>query len=226
MNRLPHLDSQYEAELASLYGSMVKTGLHAEGMIRDSVRALLDRDPALARNVMATDREVNRLEIDTDELAVKLMVRRAPVGEDLRLVMCALKVVVDMERIGDLAANIAKRYLEIHAHGPGLEPTDDMVKLAQASVEVTRRAMESLQRRDAASARILKTEDGKIDDLNRAVFQQMIVVAKDHADQLERAIAYTSIARYLERVADHAVNIAEMVVFLAEGKVIRHAPLD
>jgi phosphate transport system protein len=226
MNRLPHLDSQYEAELRTLYGSMVKTGLQAEGMIRDGVRAFLERDPALARSVMATDREVNRLEVDTDELAVKLMVRRAPVGEDLRLVMCALKVVVDMERIGDLAGNIAKRYLEIQAAGPGLEPTAEMFQLAQSAVDITRRAMEALQRRDAAAARALKTEDVKIDDLNRAVFQQMIVVAKDHADQLERAIAYTSIARYLERVADHAVNIAEMVVFLAEGKVIRHAPPD
>ena len=152
------------------------------------------------------------------------MARRAPVGEDLRLVTCALKTVVDMERIGDLAVNVAKRYLELNAGGPGLEPTPEILALTRGALDITRRAMGALQNRDGAAARTIRTEDSRIDDLNRAVFQQMILVAKDHSDQLERAIAYTSIARYLERVADHAVNIAEMVVFLIEGKVIRHAP--
>ncbi len=224
MQRLPHIDQQYESEVQALTSALVTMGLHAESQIGDAVRALVDRDPDLARQVVKNDRDLNRMENETDLLCIKLMARRAPVGEDLRLVTCALKAVVDMERIGDLAVNVAKRYLEINAGGPGLEPTPEVLALTQGALDITRRAMGALQNRDGAAARTIRTEDSRIDDLNRAVFQQMILVAKDHGDQLERAIAYTSIARYLERVADHAVNIAEMVVFLIEGKVIRHAP--
>lgn len=224
MQRLPHIDQQYESEVQALTSALVTMGLHAESQIGDAVRSLVDRDPNLARQVVKNDRDLNRMENETDLLCIKLMARRAPVGEDLRLVTCALKAVVDMERIGDLAVNVAKRYLEINAGGPGLEPTPEVLALTQGTLDITRRAMGALQNRDGAAARAIRTEDSRIDDLNRAVFQQMILVAKDHGDQLERAIAYTSIARYLERVADHAVNIAEMVVFLIEGKVIRHAP--
>lgn len=224
MQRLPHIDQQYEAEVQALTSALVTMGLHAESQIGDAVRALVDRDPNLARQVVKNDRDLNRMENETDLLCIKLMARRAPVGEDLRLVTCALKAVVDMERIGDLAVNVAKRYLELNAGGPGLEPTPEVLALTQGALDITRRAIGALQNRDGAAARLIRTEDSRIDDLNRAVFQQMIIVAKDHSDQLERAIAYTSIARYLERVADHAVNIAEMVVFLIEGKVIRHAP--
>ena len=224
MQRLPHIDQQYEAEVQALTSALVTMGLHAESQIGDAVRALVDRDPNLARQVVKNDRDLNRMENETDLLCIKLMARRAPDGEDLRLVTCALKAVVDMERIGDLAVNVAKRYLELNAGGPGLEPTPEVLALTQGALDITRRSMGALQNRDGAAARAIRLEDGRIDDLNRAVFQQMILVAKDHSDQLERAIAYTSIARYLERVADHAVNIAEMVVFLIEGKVIRHAP--
>lgn len=226
MNRLPHLDQQYEAEVQALTNHFVKTGLRAEGMIHDAVRAMTDRDPVLARQVVHVDRELNRLENETDALCVKLLARRAPVGEDLRLVTCALKAVVDMERIGDLAVNVAKRWLEINEEGPGLEPTPEMQQMARAVVEFTRRAMSALQERDAVAARALKADDKAIDDLNKQVFRQMLLTAKDHVDQLDRAVAYTSIARHLERVADHAVNIAEMVVFLVEGKVVRHEPFE
>jgi len=222
-HRTPHLDQVYEAEIQALTTHLGKTGVRAEGMIRDAVRALIDRDAALARSVVATDEDLNRLEVQTDDLCIKLLARRAPVGADLRLVTCALKAVIDMERIGDLAANIAKRSLEINAQ-PGLEPTPEVEQLGAAAVDLTSRAVRSLQDRDATAARSIKLEDRKLDDLNKAVFRQMIHFAKDHHDQLERALAFTSVSRHLERVGDHAVNIAEMVVYLVEGKVVRHQP--
>lgn len=221
MHRTPHLDAHYEAELQTITLHLVKTGLRAEAMVRDAIRALLDRDLALARAVVATDEELDRLEVECDDLCVKLLARRSPVGQDLRLVTCALKVVTDMERIGDLAVNVAKRSLEI-ASEPGIEPTPEVEQLAEGALDMVHRAMRALQDRDAAGARALRNDDKRVDDLNKAVFKRMIAFAKDHHDQLERALAFTSVSRHLERVADHAVNIAEMVVFLVEGKMVRH----
>ena len=221
MHRTPHLDAHYEAELQALALHLVKTGTRAEAMARDAVRALLDRDAALARSVVAMDRDLDRLELETDQICIHLLARRSPVGSDLRLVTTALKVVIDMERIGDLAVNIAKRSLEL-APEPGIEPTPEVEALADGAVDLCSRAMRALNNRDADAARALAAEDQKLDDLNRAVFHRMIGFAKDHNDQLERALAYTSVSRYLERIADHSVNIAEMVVYLVEGKVVRH----
>ncbi len=221
MHRTPHVDANYEAELQAIMLHLVKTGTRAEGMVRDAVRALLERDAHLARSVVATDMELDRLEVESDELCMRLLARRTPVGGDLRLVTCALKVVIDMERIGDLAVNIAKRALDLMGE-PGLEPTPEVEQLAAGALNHCSRAVRALQNRDATAARAIKAEDSSLDELNRAVFTRMIAFAKDHHDQLERALAYTSISRYLERVADHAVNIAEMVVFLVEGKVLRH----
>lgn len=217
----PHLDHAYEADVTQLTTHLLTTGARAEGMIRDAVRALVDRDAALARSVVAGDRELNRLEIETDDLCVRLLARHAPVGQDLRLVLCALKCVVDLERVGDLAVNIAKRTLGLNAQA-GLQPTDEVLQAAQAAVDLTQRAVASLRDRDAALARAVMAEDRALDLLNKEIFRQMIVFAKDHNDQLERALAYTSVSRHLERVGDHAVNVAEMVVFLVEGRSVRH----
>lgn len=217
----PHLDQHYEAELRNLASHLAQTGLRAESMVRDAVRALLQRDHALARSVLEKDREVNRLEVETDELCVKLLARRAPVGSDLRLVTCALKAVIDMERIGDLAVNIAKRSLEING-GPGLEPIPEIVQLAEGAAELTTRVMRALQQRDADMARTVRVEDIRLDELNRSTFRRMLEFAKNHPDQFERALAWTSVSRHLERVGDHACNIAEEVVFLVEGKVVKH----
>jgi phosphate transport system protein len=225
MHRTPHVDQHYEAEIQYLSTHLVKTGVRAEGMIRDAVRALLDRDAALARSVVVVDRELNRLEVETDDLCVRLLARRSPVGADLRLVTCALKVVIDMERIGDLASNIAKRSLEINDQ-PGLEATREVEELGSAAVDLTSRAIRALHDRDPKAARAVKLEDRRLDELNKQVFTQMIHLAKDHPDQLERALAFTSVSRHLERVGDHAANIAEMVVYLVEGKVVRHQADD
>jgi phosphate transport system protein len=223
MNRTPHLDQHYEAELQGLTDHLERAGRRAEAMLRDAVLALLDRDERLARTVIEVDRDLNRLEVEVDKLAVNLLARRSPVGADLRLVTSALKCVIDMERVGDLAVNIAKRSLDLPASGV-LPPPAEIPRLAHGTIELFGRAIRSLSERDAVLARTIRTEDRRLDDLNRAVFRRMIDHAKDHPAELEHAFGYTSVSRHLERVGDHAANIAEMVVFLVEGKVLRHAP--
>jgi phosphate transport system protein len=217
----PHLDQVYEQEIRALRVRLARTGARAEQMVRDSVRALLDRDPTLARQVIATDRELNRLEVELDRECVTLLARRSPVGEDLRLVMTALKSDVDMERIGDLATHIAERAIEL-AGSPGIEALPEIVELANGAVSNVARAMRALGNSDGAEARQVILADRALDMLHGGILRRMIQIAKDHPDQLERTLAWSSVSRHLERVADHACNIAEMVVFLAEGQIVRH----
>jgi phosphate transport system protein len=217
----PHLDQFYEAEIRLLDNHLVKTGNRAEGMIREAVDAFVGRDLKLARSVVTVDAELNQLEVEADELCVRLLARRSPVGQDLRLVTCALKCVIDLERIGDLSANIAKRTIELGDH-PNVPVPNHVQQLAQAAVDLTHRALQALYDRDADAARAVMAEDRSLDELNREIFREMLLFAKDHQQQIEEAFAYTSVSRHLERVGDHAVNIAEMVVFLVEGKVVRH----
>lgn len=218
----PHLDQAYEEELRHLSVQLSRTAVRAEQMLRDAVRALMSRDTALARQVMDTDRELDRLEVELDKLCIVMLARRSPVGEDLRLVLTALKSDVDMERIGDLAGHVAERAIELSA-GTGISAPPEVLELANGSVELVGRAMKALADRDGEAARAVIVDDRKLDNLHGSVIRRMIQIAKDHPDQLERSIAWSSVSRQLERAADHACNIAEMTVFLAEGQVLRHA---
>ncbi len=220
----PHLDQAYEEELQRLSLHLSRTAARAEQMLRDAVRALLSRDVTLARQVMDTDRELDRLEVELDKLCIVMLARRSPVGEDLRLVLTALKSDVDMERIGDLAGHVAERAIEL-CTGTGISAPPEVVELANGSVDLVSRAMKALADRDGEAARTVIVDDRKLDTLHGATIRRMIQIAKDHPDQLERSIAWSSVSRQLERAADHACNIAEMAVFLAEGQVLRHAGL-
>jgi phosphate transport system protein len=220
----PHLDQLYENELNELRLAMLRTGTRAESMVRDAVRALLTRDAALARAVMATDRELDRLELELDRRCVALLARRAPVGEDLRLVLCALKADVDMERIGDLAEHVAERAIEL-ASAAGVSALPELVELANGVVELLARTLAALAARDAAGAREAIALDKANDALHSGILRRMIHIAREHPDQLERTLAWSSVSRHLERIGDHGCNIAEMTVFLVEGKVLRHGGL-
>ncbi len=221
MLRTPHLDQQYEHELEQITAHLLKMGNRAEAMVHDAVRALLDRDLGLARKVIGSDDELDRLEVETDALCVALMARRSPVGGDLRLVTCALKIVTDLERVGDLAVNIARRAIELNTSS-GIEVLPEVAELARVASDELGQAMTALRKRDSAAAVQLQRGDKQVDEANRLAFDRLIHIAKDHPDQFERALAITSVCRHLERVGDHAVNIGEMVVYLVSGQMVRH----
>jgi phosphate transport system protein len=217
----PHLDRSYESEIRGLTRHLDETASRAQAMAKDAVAALLRHDVELARQVVKNDQELDRLEVETDDLCVRLMARRSPVGHDLRLCTMALKVVIDLERIGDLAVNIAKRTIDVQRH-PGFVVPEEIVKLGEAATALLDRALLALKTEDAALARTVLSDDRVIDQLNQDVFRKMIGIAKDRPDQVESALACTSVSRHLERIGDHAKNVAELVLFLVEGKVVRH----
>ena len=211
MLRTPHLDQQYEHELEQITAHLLKMGNRAEAMVHDAVRALLDRDLGLARKVIGSDDELDRLEVETDALCVALMARRSPVGGDLRLVTCALKIVTDLDRPAS----------ELNTSS-GIEVLPEVAELARVASDELGQAMTALRKRDSAAAVQLQRGDKQVDEANRLAFDRLIHIAKDHPDQFERALAITSVCRHLERVGDHAVNIGEMVVYLVSGQMVRH----
>jgi len=216
-----HLDSRYDTELNELSVHMTRMAVRAESMVRDAIRALLTRDAELARAVIRVDRELDRLEMEADEMSLRMLARRAPFGEDLRFVTVNLKIVTDLERMGDLAVNVAERSLEL-MQGSGLFAGREVEELAAAATDEVSDALRAYRTRDCTLARAVLGNDRNVDALNRTAFQTLIRIAHERPDEFDRALALTSVCRYLERVADHATNIAEMVVFLVEAEDVRH----
>ncbi len=219
MNR--HTDTQYESELATLASHVNLMSARAEGMVSNAVRALFTRDAALARSVVEQDADLDRLEKESDRRCLNILARRSPVGEDLRFVTAVFKVVTDLERIGDLAVNIAERGLDL-AGSVGIDAGPEVEALAAKVTVQLAEAVRAFAERDAVAARGLYAEDAVIDSMNRAAFASLLGVARSHPDQIERALAISSICKHLERIGDHAVNIGEHAVFLVEGHDVRH----
>ena len=209
-----------ESELEQIRTLFLQMCVRAESMVEQSVRAVFERDPHLARHVVGMDREVDNLEIRLDSLCLDLLARRQPVGHDLRLVVTVIKMVTDVERIGDLAVNVAERSL--HLDGVGLEPGQELRQLADLVVDMLRSALQSFVSEDVDVARGLIARDNEVDELNRLAFERWTDLMMVHADQVNRALAYAAVSKRLERIGDHAVNLAKMVVFLVGGVDIRH----
>lgn len=195
--------------------------VRAESMVAQAVRSVVERDPHLGRAVVAADRELDELEIEIDQRCLRCLALRQPVGSDLRFVTTVMKMVTDIERIGDLAVNICERGLDLFSEA-GPDAPDELVRMGELVVGMVRRAADAFVAADATAARSLRSADGEIDRLNQLVFQRWAAEMTQHPDQVDRALAFTSISRYLERVGDHAVSLGQHVVFLVEGQDVRH----
>jgi phosphate transport system protein len=188
------------------------------------MKALGDKDDDLARDVIKNDTQIDRDENDVDELALQILATRQPVASDLRFITMSLKFVVDLERIGDLAAGIAKRALELNRL-PSLEPRIDLSKLAALVQKNLHAALDAFVRKDAEGATAVISADVEIDKLNASLFAELIAhVATDPAT-VTRVLPLTSVCRYLERVGDHVKNLAEEVVYMVKATDVRHRPI-
>jgi phosphate transport system protein len=216
-----HTDREYEAELAEVRTRLVRMGTLVENMIEAAMRALTDRDSDLAQRTYDADDEVNRLEVEIDDLCLRILARRQPVASDLRFIASALKLVTDLERIGDLVANICDRVVELDEEPP-MRPYGSLQLMASATVGMVQDALAAFVAKDAKRAKELLERDRVVDDYYRQLFGELIADMMADGKNVYRATRLQSIAKYLERIADHATNIAERVVFLVEGKDIRH----
>jgi len=217
-----HTDQAYEGELHELRAALLRMGERVEEMIASSARALLTRDIDLARQTFEIDHEVNVLEVEIDELCLRLLALRQPVASDLRFIATALKLVTDLERMGDLVSNICERVIELDEKPP-LRPYDSLQLMAAAAGAMVHDAMSAFVTRDADRAQELLARDNVVDDYYAQLFDELLRDMMADPANVYRATRLQSIAKYLERIADHATNLAEMVVFMVRGKDIRHS---
>jgi phosphate transport system protein len=216
-----HTDREYESELRKLREQLLLMGAKVEEMIASSVRALVEKDSELARRMIELDHQVNRLEVDTDGLCLRILARRQPVASDLRFITIAMKMVTDLERIGDLGVNISERVIELNAEPP-LKPYVDLPKMAEVVQAMIREALDAFVSRDAERAEHVVERDRTVDAYYAQIFRELLTYMMEDPRNIYRATRVQSVAKYLERIGDHATNLAEMVVFMVKGKDIRH----
>ncbi|MFO1462950.1 MAG: phosphate signaling complex protein PhoU [bacterium] len=218
---MEHTSKQYEAELRVLKEKLLLMGSRIEELIKDAMQALVNRDTDLAKKCIDGDHLVNRLELEIDELCLKLLALRQPTAIDLRFITLGLKIVADLERVGDLGVNIAERAIELNQEPP-LKPYIDLPKMAEDVQGMLRKALDAFVREDVALAQEVLGADDQIDAVNQKIFEELVdYMGRDKAN-IKRACRLMFISRYLERIADHATNVAEMVIFMVEGRDVRH----
>lgn len=219
-----HSNKEFEAELRTLRDRLTAMGGRCEQQITNAMRALADRDDELARKVIAADQAIDRDESEIDELALQILATRQPVASDLRLITMALKFVTDLERIGDNAANIAKRALELN-HVPALDSMPDLNSLAHLVLKNLRAALDSFAAKDVELTATILAADREIDKRNASLFAELLAhVATDPAT-VTRVLPLTSVCRYLERIGDHVKNLAEEIIYMVRAEDVRHRPL-
>jgi phosphate transport system protein len=221
MRAREHTDQEFEQELRHLREQLLLMGSHVEGIISASLRALVERDSELAQRTIEADRVVDRLEIEIDGLCLQILARRQPVASDLRFVTMVLKAVTDLERMGDLGVNISERVVELNNETP-LKPYVDLPRMADETQMMLREALDAFVAKDADRARRVIARDQIIDDLYAQIFRELLTYMMEESKNVYRATRLQSIAKYLERIADHATNLAELVVFMVKGSDIRH----
>ena len=216
-----HISAIFDQELNDLRGRILAMGGKVEMMISGSVMSLVERDSGLAQRIVAMDHEVNTLEVSVDEKCLELLALRQPAARDLRFITLALKIVTDLERIGDQCANIAKRALELNDEPP-LKPYIDIPRMAHWTEVMLKEALDAFVRGDDQLAIKVCKDDSFVDELNMQIQRELLTFMIEDPTTITRAIKLNYISKYLERIADHATNIAEMVIFMVKGKDIRH----
>lgn len=214
-----HIDRHFDAALGALKGQITLMGSRVEAMVADCIRALDERDEALAKQVIEGDRAVNALEVSIDEQCVELLARYQPAAGDLRFITRGLKVVNDLERVGDLAVNTASRVLDIAKEG--VSPID-LTQMSNIVQMMLRESIEAFVNGDAAKAEGVLKNDDLVDDLTERYVNDLIKRAEKNPDEINRLFPATSIVRYLERIADHSTNVAELAIYMAKGRDVRH----
>jgi len=211
----------FEAEMQALKSQLLTMGGLVENRIHRAVDSLIHRNDAEAQKVIESDVEINDLQIEVDERCLKLLATQTPVAGDLRFIAAAMKINSDLERMGDQAVNIAENTMKC-LDKPPLKPFIDLPRMAALAQEMTRDALDAFVRRDAELARDVLRRDDEVDDLKDQVFRELLTYMMADPGTIERALSLILISRNLERVADHATNIAEDVIFLVEAKDVRH----
>ncbi len=215
------MQRHFDQELKDLKEKILRMGGMVEEQVQGALRALVERDSVLARQVIENDHRVNALDVEVDEDCLRLLALQQPAARDLRFITTAMKISTELERISDLAENICERAIELNEE-PQLKPYIDIPHMANWSLQMVKESLDAFVNADPALARKVCGDDDFVDDLTQQLFRELLSFMLENPQTITRAIRITFIAKYLERIADHATNVAELVVYMVEGKIIRH----
>jgi phosphate transport system protein len=210
-----------EHDLSDLKDRVLKMGSLVEDAIRKSIKALVERDRQLALAVIDGDTVINTHDVEIEEECIRLLAIWQPTGSNLRFITTAIKIITDLERMGDLAVDICERTIEL-LDEPQLKPYIDIPRMAEAAQKMLKDSLDAFVSKDADLAMKVCEADDFVDNLNQQIFNELLIYMLQDPKNIARAVRLTYVAKYLERVGDHATNIAEMVVYMVKGKVIRH----
>jgi phosphate transport system protein len=218
---MEHQYTVFDDELTDLKNTILKMGEMVKELIRDSVKSLKERDRNLAREVIQKDMQVDQLELEIDEKCINLIALRQPKANDLRFITTGMRIATDLERIGDLAEDIAERSMEL-AEQPLLKPLVDVPRMAQLSQAAVSTALEAFVKSDSSKTRAIWELEKEVDGLRDRVHDELMEIMEKDSAAVQRAIPLLLVSRHLERISDHATNIAEDVVYMVEAKVVKH----
>ena len=218
---MPKTERPFDEELKSLREKLMEMAVRAEEQIALAVRALKDREEEMACRVLEREEAINLLDIEIDGMGMRLLALRQPLAADLRFITSALKISSDLERIGDLAVNIAERTLDL-LKAPQLKPLIDIPLMARIAQEMVRDAIRAFVEGDDRLAREVCERVDRIDQLNGQVFRELLTYMMQDPGTISQAVDLILVGRHLERIADHATNIGEDVMYMVKGKTIKH----
>jgi phosphate transport system protein len=215
------MQRHFDEELKTLKEKILQMGAMVEAQIANAIKSLVERDSDLARETIEKDHRVNAMDVEIDDDSVKLIALHQPMANDLRFITTAMKISTELERMSDLAENIAERALELNEEQQ-LKPYIDIPRMAVHAQQMVKEALDAFVNRNVELAWKVIHDDDYIDGLTHQVFRELSSFMVEDPHTITRAIRITFISKYLERIADHATNVAELVVYLVEGKIIRH----
>jgi phosphate transport system protein len=215
------MERHFDEELKNLKERLLRMAGLVEESIELAIEALRDQKEEPARQVMCHETEINTLDVEVDEACLRLMALRQPMAGDLRFITSAMKITSELERMGDLAVNVAEQAL-ILAKLPLLKPLIDIPRMARMAQAMVRDSINAFVNRDEALARSVCERDDEVDDLDEQIFRELLTYMMEDPGSIKRAVALILVSRNIERMADHATNVGEDVIYLAKGKTIKH----
>jgi phosphate transport system protein len=214
-----------ERQIENLKERILRVGTLVEEAISKSITALINRDAALAQRVIANDEEIDRMEVEVEEECLKILALYQPVAADLRFVVAVLKINNDLERMGDLARNIAKRVAQL-AGAPAHDLPPEIRTMATQAQEMVKQCLDAVVKGDPALARQIRAEDDAVDDARLQIRRRILQGIKNSPEDVENLLRVNSVSKHIERIADMATNIAEDVIYMVEGEIVRHRAGD
>lgn len=221
MEERKHTSSHYEMELREIKNGLIYLGALTEQAIQKAMKSLLERNSELARKVIKEDDEIDKLDNELEDRCIRILALRQPAAIDLRFITTAIKINGHLERIGDMAVNIAEKAIMLNEE-PQLKPYIDLPRMADLVGKMIKYSLDALVRSDLALAEKVQQKENAVDELNEQIFRELLTFMMEDPKAIHRAVLITQISKNLERIADHAKGIADMVIYLVTGESVRH----